>query len=53
MSGRIGNMRKALYDKLIQYKTPGTWEHIVNQIGMFSFTGLKGKDLFSLFLICF
>jgi aspartate aminotransferase len=43
MSGRIGNMRKALYDKLIQHKTPGTWEHIINQIGMFSFTGLKGK----------
>lgn len=41
MSGRISNMRKALYDKLIEYKTPGTWEHIINQIGMFSFTGLK------------
>lgn len=51
MSGRISNMRKALYDKLIQYKTPGTWEHIINQIGMFSFTGLKGEKNNSYFLL--
>ncbi|KAK9472218.1 pyridoxal phosphate-dependent transferase [Dipodascopsis tothii] len=40
MSGRILTMRKALYDKLVELQTPGTWEHIINQIGMFSFTGL-------------
>lgn len=26
-------------------KTPGTWEHIVNQIGMFSYTGLNEKQV--------
>ncbi|KAK9348350.1 pyridoxal phosphate-dependent transferase [Lipomyces starkeyi] len=40
MSGRIQEMRKALYDKLVELGTPGTWNHIIDQIGMFSFTGL-------------
>jgi len=40
MSGRIKAMRKALFDKLIELGTPGTWNHITDQIGMFSFTGL-------------
>ncbi|KAI9294735.1 aspartate aminotransferase [Neoconidiobolus thromboides FSU 785] len=43
MSGRIALMRKEVYDKLIELKTPGTWEHIINQIGMFSFTGLNAN----------
>ncbi|KAK7208321.1 pyridoxal phosphate-dependent transferase [Myxozyma melibiosi] len=40
MAGRIQVMRKVLYDKLIELKTPGSWNHIIDQIGMFSFTGL-------------
>ncbi|KAK4628969.1 Aspartate aminotransferase, cytoplasmic [Fulvia fulva] len=40
MSGRIKEMRKALRSKLEELKTPGTWNHITDQIGMFSFTGL-------------
>ncbi|KAK9455688.1 pyridoxal phosphate-dependent transferase [Dipodascopsis uninucleata] len=41
MANRIIDMRTALYDKLVNvYKTPGTWNHITDQIGMFSFTGL-------------
>lgn len=40
MSGRIIEMRKALRDELISLKTPGTWDHITSQIGMFSYTGL-------------
>lgn len=43
MSGRIIKMRKALYDELTRLETPGTWNHIVDQIGMFSYTGLNGK----------
>lgn len=42
MSTRIINMRKALYDNLVELKTPGKWDHIVEQIGMFSYTGLNG-----------
>ncbi|KAG6818201.1 hypothetical protein H0H87_000106 [Tephrocybe sp. NHM501043] len=37
MAGRIIAMRKELYRLLTEeLKTPGSWEHIVNQIGMFS-----------------
>lgn len=41
MSGRIISMRKALRSKLEALGTPGTWNHITDQIGMFSFTGLS------------
>ena len=41
MSGRIIEMRKALRSKLEELSTPGTWHHITDQIGMFSFTGLN------------
>ena len=41
MSGRIIEMRKALRSKLESMGTPGTWNHITDQIGMFSFTGLN------------
>lgn len=46
MSGRIKEMRKALYEKLLKLQTPGKWEHIINQIGMFSYTGLSGKFIY-------
>ncbi|CAO3649742.1 unnamed protein product [Mucor fragilis] len=45
MSTRIIEMRKALYNNLIQLGTPGTWNHITDQIGMFSFTGLKASQV--------
>ncbi|KAL3900231.1 MAG: hypothetical protein SGCHY_001478, partial [Lobulomycetales sp.] len=42
MADRIMEMRKALYELLVnKYKTPGTWNHIIDQIGMFTFTGLN------------
>lgn len=43
MSSRIIRMRKALFEELVALKTPGTWDHITQQIGMFSYTGLN-KD---------
>ena len=45
MSGRIIEMRRAFRDKLEEFKTPGTWNHITSQIGMFSFTGLNEKQV--------
>jgi len=45
MSGRIIDMRKALRSKLEELGTPGTWNHITDQIGMFSFTGLTEKQV--------
>ena len=56
MSGRIIEMRKALRSKLEQLGTPGTWNHITDQIGMFSFTGLnpdqvsKLRDQFHIYM---
>lgn len=41
MSSRIITMRQKLYDLLKKLNTPGTWEHITQQIGMFSYTGLN------------
>lgn len=45
MAGRIIAMRKELYRLLTEeLKTPGKWSHIIDQIGMFSFTGLNGEQ---------
>ncbi|KAI0035714.1 aspartate aminotransferase [Vararia minispora EC-137] len=45
MAGRIIEMRKELYRLLTEeLKTPGDWQHIVQQIGMFSFTGLNTEQ---------
>ena len=48
MAGRIITMRKALRAKLEEMGTPGTWNHITDQIGMFSFTGLSEKQVLEL-----
>jgi len=45
MSNRIIDMRKALYDILQEKKTPGDWSHILKQIGMFTYTGLKPEQV--------
>ena len=45
MSGRIIDMRTALRQKLEALGTPGAWNHITEQIGMFSFTGLNEKQV--------
>lgn len=37
---RLRTIRKDIYDGLIRRKTPGSWGHILEQHGMFSFTGL-------------
>jgi len=44
VSHRIQEMRRLLFDKLIELKTPGKWNHILDQIGMFSFTGLSKEQ---------
>lgn len=45
MAERIKGMRKALYDELSRLGTPGNWEHIVQQSGMFSYTGLSVEQV--------
>lgn len=44
MVSRIMTMRKELLRLLVEMKTPGKWDHIVSQIGMFSYTGLSMKQ---------
>ncbi|CAN8064849.1 unnamed protein product [Agarophyton chilense] len=45
MSARIHAMRCRLRDALNRNGAPGNWDHIVNQIGMFSFTGLTSQQV--------
>ena len=45
MAERIISMRAELYRLLTSvHQTPGSWEHITAQIGMFSFTGLNATQ---------
>jgi len=44
MSERINSMRQALFTHLQRLQTPGTWHHITDQIGMFTFTGLNAQQ---------
>jgi aspartate/tyrosine/aromatic aminotransferase len=45
MSGRIKLMRSQLKAALVAKGTPGSWNHICDQIGMFSFTGLTPEQV--------
>lgn len=44
MADRVLLMRAQLKEKLQSLGTPGTWDHITDQIGMFSFTGLNRES---------
>jgi len=43
MAGRILQMRQLLYDALKERSID--WPHVINQIGMFSYTGLNAKQV--------
>lgn len=45
MSGRIQEMRQVLYDELKRLQTPGRWECLIEQTGMFSYTGLSPDQI--------
>jgi len=44
MSGRIIDMRAALKQNLAKAGSSRNWDHITNQIGMFSYTGLTAEQ---------
>ena len=44
VAARIIQTRKSLRAELERLGTPGTWNHITDQIGMFSYTGLTQKQ---------
>ncbi|KAI5281187.1 Aspartate aminotransferase, cytoplasmic, partial [Ascosphaera aggregata] len=48
MSGRIKEMRAGLRRRLEEKDTPGNWDHITRQIGMFSYTGLSESQVAAL-----
>lgn len=45
MSDRMVRMRHMLREALIKNGTPGSWDHVTKQIGMFSFTGLSKEQV--------
>ncbi|XP_015379463.1 PREDICTED: aspartate aminotransferase, cytoplasmic [Diuraphis noxia] len=45
MTDRIKAMRKALRENLEKLGTVGTWNHITDQTGMFSYTGLSASHV--------
>lgn len=40
---RMNTMRALLKETIVKIGTKGNWDHVTNQIGMFSFTGLTAK----------
>lgn len=45
MADRISSMRVGLRERLERLRTPGSWSHITNQVGMVSFSGLTRNDM--------
>jgi aspartate/tyrosine/aromatic aminotransferase len=45
MADRIITMRHKLKEELLAAGAPGSWDHIVDQIGMFSYTGLTPEQV--------
>ncbi|PMD32534.1 hypothetical protein L207DRAFT_440004, partial [Hyaloscypha variabilis F] len=41
-------VRKALFDQLVSLGTPGNWDYIVVQVGMFSYTELTEPQVASI-----
>lgn len=45
MADRIISMRKQLKNLLVKEGSIRNWDHIVNQIGMFCFTGISPEQV--------
>lgn len=43
-TGRLKAVRKQLRDRLVELKTPGNWDFIVKQKGLFTYLGLARKE---------
>ena len=46
MANRIITMRDQLKELLIRAGSQRNWDHIVNQIGMFCYTGISPEQVF-------
>ena len=45
MSGRIKAVRRVLHDALVELNSDKDWSFVVDQIGMFTFTGLSPQQV--------
>ncbi len=43
VTDRMNSMRALLKENIVKVGAKGNWDHVTNQIGMFSFTGLTAK----------
>jgi len=41
MADRLNSVRASLYQALVDLKVKGTWKHVIEQRGMFSYTGIS------------
>lgn len=44
MANRMFAMRQLLHQKLKALGTPGNWDHVLNSMGLFCFTGLNERQ---------
>lgn len=40
MADRLNKVRSTLFDELVKQRVKGTWDHVIKQKGMFSYTGI-------------
>ncbi|KAE8394398.1 PLP-dependent transferase [Aspergillus alliaceus] len=45
MTLRLREMRAALFNELVRLGTPGSWNHLLKSVGMFSCTGLNPEQV--------
>lgn len=46
MHGRITSLRHGFRERLEKLGTPGSWDHITDQKGMFIYLGLESMSIF-------
>jgi aspartate/tyrosine/aromatic aminotransferase len=45
MATRIDSIRRVFFNKLVENNVKGTWEHVLSQRGMFSYTGIDADSV--------
>lgn len=48
MATRIDSIRRVFYDKLLSSNVKGSWDHVLSQRGMFSYTGIDATAVATL-----
>jgi aspartate aminotransferase len=45
MAERLNGVRRLLYDTLLRLNVRGEWRHVIEQRGMFSYTGISAPTV--------